>query len=298
MGKQNYILITPARNEEKYIELTLKSVISQTMLPLLWVIVNDGSTDRTEDIVSDYEIKYEFIKLLTIKDRSMRDFASQVYACDAGYREIVGFNYDYLGFLDADISIEPLYYETLLLEFESNKMLGVGGGLVINTFDLKTANLRIGSEDRHVAGGVQMFRRKCFESIGGYIPLKEGGQDVVIEVMARMQGWRVKSFPNIKAYHHKADYTDYYSCMKARYHDGIRNNLIGTHPFYHTVRCIRRVFMGAPILGSISSLMGFFYSLLCRDKRQLSDAFVGYLRREQLNILRSYIKILSLRGAR
>src|SRR5215467_6869786 len=101
-----YVVITPARNEAHFIEQTLKSVTSQTVLPLKWVIVSDGSTDGTDDIVKQYAAQYPWIELLRMPERAERHFAGKVHAFNAGYTRVRDTEYDVVVSLDADISFE------------------------------------------------------------------------------------------------------------------------------------------------------------------------------------------------
>ena len=123
----NYVLITPARNEAAFIEQTIQSVIQQTVLPLMWVIVSDGSTDGTDDIVKKYLPDYDWMELVRMSERKERHFAGKVHAFNAGYEKVRHLNYDIIGNLDADISFEPMYFEYLLDKFYQDRTLGVAG---------------------------------------------------------------------------------------------------------------------------------------------------------------------------
>src|ERR1700749_2555870 len=97
MTLPTYVLITPARNEERFIELTIKSVLAQTVRPRKWVIVSDGSTDGTDHIVRRYAAEYPWIELVAMPPRSERHFAGKVYAFNAGYARLNGVEYDVIG---------------------------------------------------------------------------------------------------------------------------------------------------------------------------------------------------------
>src|SRR6201996_1311307 len=110
-NRLKYVLVSPARNEEDYIELTIKSVINQTVLPAKWVIVSDGSTDRTDEIVKKYAAEYPWIELVRRPERKVRHFAGKVDCFNSGYERLKDIPYDVIGSLDADISFEPVYFE-------------------------------------------------------------------------------------------------------------------------------------------------------------------------------------------
>src|SRR3989442_14552513 len=122
-----YVLITPARNEEAFIEQTIKSVVCQTILPVKWVIVSDGSTDGTDDIVKKYAAEHKWMELVRMPERTERHFAGKVHAFNAGYEKVRDLNYDIIGNLDADITFEEDYISFLLRKFTENSQLVVGG---------------------------------------------------------------------------------------------------------------------------------------------------------------------------
>ena len=276
-----YVLITPARNEDGYIERTLRSVIAQTQPPERWVIVSDGSTDRTDEIASRYAASHPFIRLLRIEEETGRNFACQVYATNAGYRAMSDLEFGYVGILDADITFAADYYARLLEECEKTPRLGIAGGAVIDVHGDRLVASRAGSEGHHVAGGVQLFRRACYDEIGGYVPMGYGGQDVVAEVAARMKGWEVRTFPGIPAYHQRPGPAGWRGA-RARFTDGVRNYVLGTHPLYQFGRCFRRT---EPLDGLVA-MAGYTWSLLRRDARPVPPEFVRFLREEQLLRLR------------
>jgi len=165
-----YVLITPARNEAAYIELTMKSMIAQTVSPLKWVIVSDGSTDGTDSIVQNYAAQYKWIELVRTPERKERHFAGKVYAFNAGYERVKALDYDIIGNVDADISFGNDHFEFLLGKFLANPVLGVAGTAFIEdssvAYDYEVVNIE------HVSGQCQIFRRECFEEIADIFPLK------------------------------------------------------------------------------------------------------------------------------
>src|SRR6266446_3747148 len=123
----NYVLITPARNEAAFIEQTIESVVAQMARPAKWVIVSDGSTDGTDEIVKRYA-SHEWIELVRMPERRERHFAGKVHAFNAGYARMAGLAHDVVGNLDADVSIDDAdYFGYLMRKFEANSSLGVVG---------------------------------------------------------------------------------------------------------------------------------------------------------------------------
>ena len=152
--RKSYVLITPARNEEENIEKTIQSVVSQTILPKKWVIVSDGSTDRTDEIVRRYAARYLFIQLIRTAGSGKYNFSSKVHAFNAGYARINDVDYDYIGNLDADITFQHEYCERVLAKLADNDKLGMAGGMVSEWFKGKFVTLDYNVNS--VAGAVQM----------------------------------------------------------------------------------------------------------------------------------------------
>jgi len=174
-----YVLITPARNEEAFLENTIRSVIAQNSRPLKWIIVSDGSTDRTDSIVESYVRQHDWIELLRMPEHRDRHFAAKAQCFNAGYECLKDLQFDLVGNLDADITFSPDYYEFLLTRFDQMPDLGVAGTPFVEDFSQPEGHSYAGESANleHVSGACQMFRRACFEAIGGYVPIKRGGID-------------------------------------------------------------------------------------------------------------------------
>ena len=281
MEHKSYVLITPARNEEAFIEKTIQSVISQTVLPKKWVIVSDGSTDRTDEIVKKYLPDHPWIELIRMPEHRDRSFAAKATCFNAGYQTVKNFKYDIIGNLDADITFEHNYYENILTEYCENAKLGIAGGMVLELRGEKfrTLNYNLNS----VAGAIQLFTKKCFEEIGGYIPLKMGGIDAVAEIMARMHSWEVRSFKDITVYHHRCIGTTNENIFYSRFRYGIRDYSFGTHPLFMFLKYLDRLRNKPYIIGSLLMLSGYLWAWTRREKRPVSDAVVKYVQREQMD---------------
>lgn len=282
---KSYVLFTAARNEEAHIEKTIRSVIAQTVLPAKWVIVSDGSVDRTDELVNQYARTHDFILLLRRSADPERNYGSKVRALKVAYEQFANLQYDFLGNLDADVSFGPTYYEEALSKFGENERLGVVGGM---RFDLWNGRFRKLRPALNSAGGpTQLFRRECYEEIGGYLPFRFGGEDTVAETMARMHGWDVETFPNLEVFHYRFTGTAGGGQVQAKFKAGILAHAMGYHPLFEAARCAFRLFDEPPLIGSFALLAGFCWASLKRYERQVPDNFVRYLRAEQLARLRS-----------
>jgi biofilm PGA synthesis N-glycosyltransferase PgaC len=280
-----YVLITAARNEQDYIERTIKSVIYQTILPLKWIIVSDSSTDNTDDIVRSYMKKYDFIELLTRNGDSNRNFGSKAKSVMYGYDHIRNCKFDFLGNLDADISFSPDYYENMLRIFASDPRLGLIGG---TRYDLSPKGfMRVQCAEDSVGGPFQFFRRECFEEIEGYKPLKYGGIDAVAETTARMYGWKVKSISDNLILHFRTTGSANKNIFTKRFKDGIKNYKIGFHPLHFLLKYTTRTIAKPLILGNLILISGYFWAAVCRYEKDVSNEFVQYLRSEQIGKLKS-----------
>lgn len=289
MTINKYVLITPARNEEAYIEKTIRAVSAQTILPLKWVIVSDRSTDRTDDIIKAYAAKYPFIEFDRIDNHNQWDFSSKVTAINSGLRSLVNLDYEFIGIVDADITFECNYYEQVLMKFKENERLGIAGGMIHELSGGKFKALKYNLNS--VAGAVQLFKRNCFEKIGGYIPLQTGGIDAVAEVMSRMNGWQVRSFPEICAYHQRKIGVTRGNILTSKLRYGRRDYLIGTHPFFMLLKSINRFQEKPYILSGLLMMCGYFWPFLRKQNIPIPHDVVEYTRREQLNRILSVFTI-------
>jgi biofilm PGA synthesis N-glycosyltransferase PgaC len=285
---EKYVLISAVKNEEQFIEETCKSVINQKVLPDEWIIVDDNSNDGTLGIIRKYEKKYQFIKVLQNKNSKKRDFASQVFAQMYGYENISHEGYSYVGFLDGDLRFSSLYYSQLLKIMMMEKNLGIIGGEVVNVFSVRNRNIRRGSENYHVAGGVQLFRKECFEQVAGYMPIAVGGQDTVAEVKAMMLGWEVRTVRNVTVEHLKSAKSESNKNIKSNLAYAKQAYYLGYNPIFYALSCIRRIH-DSPIMLSFFYKIGFFaiFSIFLY-KRPVDRYFIRYIRSIQLKKIWSY----------
>lgn len=274
-----YVLITPARNEAEFIERTIQSMIAQTCLPLKWVIVSDGSTDGTDDIVKKYLPDHRWIELVRTPERKERHFAGKVMAFNAGYEKVKNLNYDIICSLDADISFDPEYFSFLLSQFSKYPKLGVAGTPFVE--DGRHYDFRFASTD-HVSGACQLFRKECFESIGGYKPLKVGGIDLVAVTTARMNNWETRTFTEKNSQHHKITQSDRNTNLIAVFKSGYHDYLMGSSPLWQILRSIYQMTNKPFVLRGIYFFVGYFWAMLKNAERPVTDEFIKFRRKEQI----------------
>ena len=279
-----YVVITPARNEARFIELTLKSVTSQTVLPTKWIIVSDGSTDGTDDIVKTYMARFSWIELVRMPERTERHFAGKVHAFRAGHAKAQETEYDVIVSLDADISFDSDYFAFLLDKLASDEALGLVGTpfreLSGETYDYRFVNID------HVSGACQVFRRECFEAIGGYTPVKGGSIDHIAVISARMKGWKTRTFPEKCCNHHREMGTAQQSALTARFKYGAKDYAMGNHPAWELFRSIYQMTKKPRIMGGLALGSGYLWSWLRGVPRPVSEDLVVFHRREQIERLK------------
>jgi glycosyltransferase involved in cell wall biosynthesis len=282
-----YVIITPARNEAAFIEKTIQSVIAQTVLPKRWVIVSDGSTDGTDEIVERYRDGRPWLELMRLPERRERHFAGKVYAFNAAYEQLKNLAFDVVGNVDADISFGPDYLDYLLGKFEAMPRLGVAGTDYIEGDFHSFGDSYI--NPAHVNGGCQLFRRRCFEEIGGYVPIKGGGVDWIAVTTARMKGWTTRSFGERTFNHHRKIGTAGGSELRARFHYGKKDYFLGGHPLWQVLRCGYQMAKRPYVLGGVCLLSGYVWCWLTGHDRAVSPELMQFHRGEQLARLRSLL---------
>jgi len=291
-GRLKYVLITPAKNEAMFIEQTIKAVVSQTLSPLRWIIVSDGSTDGTDDIVERYSEKYDWLRLISLPVRQERHFAGKVAAFNAGYEYVKGLNYDVIGNLDADISFDETYMVYLMDKFVQDRELGVAGTPFregSRQYDYRF------SRKEHVSGACQLFRKQCFESIGGYKPRKEGGIDLAAVVTARMRGWKTETFTGKYCIHNRAMGKEARNLIKYQFRSGYGDYQFGVHPVWQLLRSIYQMSRKPLFLSGFLLLSGYFWAMLTRASWAVSREFTNFRRSEQSVWLKEYYnKLLSI----
>jgi len=281
-----YVLITPARNERQFIELTIRSVVAQTVRPLKWVIVSDGSTDGTDDIVRKSASNNSWIELVRMPERTERDFAGKVHAFNAGCRTLAGLDYEVIASLDADVSFDEDYFLFLLTKLTEDRRLGLVGTPFKEgsnpTYDYRFVNIE------HVSGACQVFRRNCFEDIGGYVPVKGGCIDHIAVLSARMQGWKTRTFTDKVCLHHRKMGTAQHGMLMARFRSGLKDYSVGNHPLWELSRTAYQVTKKPYVIGGLALLSGYVWSMARRPDRPVSADLVAFQREEQMQRLRQF----------
>lgn len=282
-----YALITPARNESAFIELTLKSVVAQSVRPEKWVIVDDGSTDNTAGIVGRYATANPWIEVISLLERRERSFAGKAYAVNVGRERLDDFPYDVIGNLDADVSFESDYFEFLMARFAENPRLGCAGTAFREkgkSYDYEF----VGTE--HVSGMCQMFRRECFSEIGGYAPIKSGGIDLIAVLSARAKGWETRTFTDKKFEHHRVQGGALHGSIRERIHMGRKDYLLGNHPLWEVFRCGYQMLRRPYLIGGLLLFGSYTWNLVRRVERTIPLELMRLRRMEQMQRLAKIVR--------
>ncbi len=289
-GSLAYALVTPARNEEANIDRLIQCVIAQTLRPVRWIVVNDGSTDATAAIVKRYIAAHAWIELLDMPPHRDRSFAAKAHCFNAAYERLGSLSFDIVGNLDADLSFDSDYFEFLIGKFAEDESLGVAGTIFREAGYSSEVNSFEGRQ--HVAGGAQMFRRRCFEDVGGYVPNKAGGVDWIAVTSARMKGWKTRSYRERAFFHHRKLGTAERGRLSAAFSYGEKDYYLGNAPTWEVCRVAYQLTNRPYILSGLALGSGFVTAALRRINRPVSVELMRFHRKEQMAKLKAILQSL------
>jgi glycosyltransferase involved in cell wall biosynthesis len=277
------VIITPVRNEGQHFEQTINSVVSQTLRPLAWIIVNDGSSDGTPQLIDAAAKQNPWIRAVHRADRGFRKQGGGVVeAFYDGFKLVQGLNWDFIAKLDGDLSFSDRYFESCISKFSADPQLGIGGGRIYCRINGVALEDSPGDPSFHVRGATKIYRRSTWEAIGGL--LQAPGWDTLDEVKANMLGWKTYSFRDLQVLQLKATGSGD-GLWKNWVKNGRANYITGYHPAFMLLKCAKRVFDPPYGLAALGLLTGFWSSYLKRIPQVQDPALIRYLRRQQVNRL-------------
>ena len=254
------------------------------------MIVNDGSTDDTASIVRPYLADHPWMELVDLPVRKERNFAAKVMPSTPARRESRDLEYEVIGNLDADISLEADHFEFLLEEFGNDPTLGVAGTIFKEEgYSSETDSFE---GQNHVSGQCQIFRRECFEEIGGYRPNKAGGIDWMAVTTARMMGWKTRSFREKSFFHHRTMGTAERGRLASSFSYGEKDYYLGGHPVWEIFRVAYRMTKRPYLVDGMALGAGYLWAFVRREKRPVSAELMRFHRREQMQKLRAILQVL------
>ena len=284
----SYVLITPARNEAQFIEQTISSVVAQTVRPLKWVIVSDGSTDGTDGIVRRYAAQHSWIDLMILPEQAERSFAGKAAAFKLGCHRVAGLDYHVICNLDGDVSFDADYLEFLLNKFTGNPRLGVAGTPYREENPIHNEGFK---SPEHVSGACQMFRRECFEEIGGYPLIKSGGIDLIALLSAQAKGWQTRRFDEKTCFHHRnVGSGDHSGVCRSLLNRGKKDYLLGSHPAFEMFRSAYQMRTRPYVVGGVLMLVGYVWALLRRVERTMPEELMKLRRSDQMQRLKNVLR--------
>jgi len=271
------------RNEAKYLERTIQSVVKQMYRPQEWIIVDDGSSDDTLKIAEAAAAQYPWIKVMQRTDRGFREPGRGVVeAFNDGLAQLTNTQPDFLCKMDGDLEFAPDYFVTLLREFAVRPRLGMASGV---TF-MQRANGKLVQEKvakDFVVGPIKLYRRACFEDIGGLEP--HLGWDTIDVYRARMRGWETANYSDLVVLHLRQMGTAK-GIVWGKMKTGMGEYYYGSHPLFVLARCSYRMSERPYGVIGFSIALGYVLALVRRERRIADVEFIKFLREEQLARLR------------
>jgi poly-beta-1,6-N-acetyl-D-glucosamine synthase len=276
-----YVIVSPVRDEEQYIGYTIRSIIRQTIRPVEWIIVDDGSNDSTGRIIDDYAKQYPWITAIHRSDRGQRIPGTGVMeAFYDGYRCLKTSDWTYLAKLDGDLGLEQDYFESCFERFHEDSRLGICGGVIYSS-----RNKQLEPEFSpmfHVRGAVKLYRRSCWMAIGCL--MKAPGWDTVDELQAARLGWRTRSFSHIRVIQYRAT-----GAVQGAWLDGVKNGranyIVGYHPVFMFTKCVKRLFQRPFVIDALAHAYGFITGYCKRLPRVGDRELIRYIREQQIRRL-------------
>jgi biofilm PGA synthesis N-glycosyltransferase PgaC len=278
---RKYVIVSPVRDEEQYIEETILGVVRQTIRPAEWIIVDDGSSDCTGVLIDKYAKEYSWIHVLHRADRGRRTPGSGVMeAFYDGYGLLESADWEFIVKLDGDVGLSPDYFERCFERLEEDPRLGMCGGRM---YCLKDGELKVEPHPTfHVRGPIKLYKRSCWDAIGGLI--KAPGWDTIDEVQANRLGWRTKSFEDLKVVHQRPT-----GAAQGAWLDGVKMGraayICGYHPVFMVAKCAKRVFSKPYLVCAVAHGYGFVSGYFKRIQQVEDPGLIRYLRNQQIRRL-------------
>lgn len=279
MIRPSYVVITPVRDEVKYVHRTIESMAAQSIRAAEWIIVDDGSTDGTSRILEEAASRYEWITVVQRPDRGKRvSGGGVVEAFNEGYSRLSGQSWDFLVKLDGDLSFDKEYFSECFRKFAEDPRLGVGGGAVYVGDGSELQVESPGDPPFHVRGATKIYSRECWQEISPLVIAP--GWDTIDEVKANMKGWRTRTFPDLRVVQHKPTGTADGTWLNA-FKNGRANYVTGYDPLFMLAKCFKRAFTSPPLVCAVAMTAGFCSGYLKRLPQVQDAGAIHYLRQQQ-----------------
>jgi glycosyltransferase involved in cell wall biosynthesis len=272
----NFVIISPVKDEERYVETTIHAVLRQTVRPKKWIIVDDGSHDRTVEIVTSFSDQFEWISLVRVeRDATRQPGSGVIRAFDFGYQTVPPGGCEFIVKLDCDVDLPANYFESLLAKFRADERLGIASGIFMEKTNERWHPVKM--PNYHAAGASKMIRTKCFEGIGGFVRAR--GWDTVDEIRAHNLGWHTKHFKELNFRHLKPEGIGI-GYLRTNAMHGEIYYLVGGGPFFFSLKVIHRCLFGKPFLiGGIILAAGYLKAWLTKKAKLVTKIEADSYRR-------------------
>jgi len=275
------LLITPARDEAAHLAGTIRAVAAQTRRPDLWLVIDDGSTDGTAEILREMAAEVPFMRVLQAPrwesdpEADRLSLAAEARAFNAALASVELSEFTHVGKLDADVELTPEYFERLLANFDRDPRLGIAGGILLERTGRDWTPTRIPAY--HVRGALKLYSRGCFEAIGG---IEERlGWDTIDETYARMRGYETRSLPEITARHHRPVATRG-GALRGRARHGQCAYILRYGVWWVILRSFKVALQRPYGLSGIAFLYGYFRAYLKAQPKVEDERFKRFVRDE------------------
>jgi len=272
-----YVIISPVRNEELLVEKTLQSVIYQTLRPVEWIMVNDGSEDKTEEIIRTYQQDNPWIKIINLEDRGFylpgKGVVETFYK---GYDSISVPDWEYVVKLDCDLNFAPDYFKSIFDRFGKDPKLGIASGctyLPINGELIKEP-----TQADHPVGPSKIYKRECWEQINGLKPIP--GWDLADLLAAQMNGWKTACFFDLKLTHHRLTGSRRKGYWAPKHLQGRFEYRHGYSFFYTSIKSVYHLFTKLVLIGSIAKVTGYLSAFLNKEEYLFEKDMRIFLRKK------------------
>lgn len=285
-SSRSYVVISPCRNEAKYMRRTLDSMVAQTERPALWVIIDDGSTDETPAILAEYADRHDWIQVVQKPDRGHRAVGPGVIeAFYFGLDTVDLDGYAYLCKLDLDLDLPHGYFAGLMDRMEANPRIGTCSG---KAYFRNAAGALVSEEigDEMSLGMTKFYSVACFRQIGGFV--REVMWDGIDCHKARQLGWTPVSWdePELRFEHLRPMGSSQQSIFTGRRRHGFGQYYMGTHPLFLLASAVNRMKIPPYIVGGLSMVPGYFGAWWRGEPRQGDRELIEFIRDYQLRALR------------
>jgi poly-beta-1,6-N-acetyl-D-glucosamine synthase len=274
-----YLAITPAYNEERFLPALIECVTQQSISPSLWILIDDGSSDRTSAIIDAAALQYCWIRSVHLAPHSTRRPGGESVVM-AQLERFRWREFDYIFRVDADITVDSAHTSVLLQQFERDPLLGIASG---TNYEPVNGSWRISPEPSfQAAGNCRIYKRECLAEIGG---IESGlGWDTIDITRALMFGFHTRNFREIKIFHHRPMQTAN-GRGRGRLNMGIAAYNAGYSPVFMAARSLRHAFASPMMMGGALMMLGYLRPWLRRESTLADRELVKFVRRQQLRRL-------------